>query len=81
VIADTLAARVVIAIRPSICHCVVPPVCHGEVSFLVIASPDLSGRGNLTRGWRKQAPSICHGEFSFLVIASPDLSGRGNLLG
>ena len=30
--------------------------------LFVIASPDLSGRGNLGWGWRKQATSVCHCE-------------------
>jgi hypothetical protein len=30
--------------------------------LFIIASPDLSGRGNLGWGWRKQATSVCHCE-------------------
>ena len=30
--------------------------------LFVIASPDLSGRGNLDWGWWKQATSVCHCE-------------------
>ena len=55
----------------------------------VIASPALSGRGNLI-GPTKIASAlsclamtgwVCHCEPFPFVIASPDLSGRGNLIG